>query len=162
MNFIFSEKFPCRHFTTIKSAGDMKNKAERNSFFRSLTLNPNDLVLAGQVHGNNVKIVKSVDKNTFIDNCDGLITNDKNLLLGIFTADCMPVLFSVGNGEIKAAVHAGWKGLYAGIIENTIGILKTNFCVNPKDIKIYIGPHIRSCCYETGTEMEDKFNVKLK
>ncbi|MDR3306466.1 MAG: peptidoglycan editing factor PgeF [Endomicrobium sp.] len=161
MNFIFSENFPYKHFTTAKSAGDMKNKAERGSFFRSLALNPSDLVLANQVHGNNIKVVKRSDKNTFIDNCDGLITDDKSLLLGIFTADCVPVLISSGNGEVKAAVHVGWKGLCLGIVENAVGILINDFCAGPKSVKVYIGPHIRSCCYETGVEMEEKFNVKL-
>ncbi|MDR1434381.1 peptidoglycan editing factor PgeF [Candidatus Endomicrobiellum devescovinae] len=161
MNFIFSPNFPYKHFTTAKSAGDMKNKAERDSFFRSVNLNPDNLVLANQVHGNNVKIVKSCDKNNFIDNCDGLITDDKNLLLGIFTADCVPILVSCSDGKVKAAVHVGWKGLYLGIVENAIGILINDFCINPKNLKVYIGPHIRSCCYKTGTEMEDKFNIKL-
>jgi YfiH family protein len=161
MNFISSEEFPSKHFTTIKSAGNMKNKTERDSFFQSLCLNPTNLVLANQVHGNSVKVVSYSNKNTIIDNCDGLITNDKNLLLGIFTADCIPILISAKNGKVKAAIHAGWKGLYLGIIENAIKILTNDFCVSPKSIKVYIGPHIRSCCYKTGTEMESKFNIKL-
>jgi YfiH family protein len=161
MNFIFSANFPYKHFTTTKSAGDMKDKAERDSFFQLVGLNPGNLVLANQVHGNNVKVVKSCDKNTFIDNCDGLITDDKNLLLGIFTADCVPILASCSDGEVKAAVHVGWKGLYLGIVENAIGILINDFCISPKSLKVYIGPHIRSCCYKTRTEMEDKFNIKL-
>jgi YfiH family protein len=161
MNFIFSPNFHYKHFTTTKSAGDMKNKSERDSFFRSVNLNPENLVLANQIHGNNVKIVKSCDKNNFIDNCDGLITDAKNLLSGIFTADCVPILVSCSDGKVKAAVHVGWKELYLGIVENAIGILINDFCISPKNLKVYIGPHIRSCCYKTGTEMEDKFNIKL-
>ncbi|MDR1244737.1 MAG: peptidoglycan editing factor PgeF [Endomicrobium sp.] len=161
MNFIFSANFPYKHFTTTKSAGDMKNKAERDSFLRSMVLNPADLVLANQVHGNNIKVVKRSDQNILIDNCDGLITTDKNLLLGIFTADCVPILISSSDSEVKAAVHVGWKGLYLGIVENAIGVLINDFCISPKSIKVYIGPHIRSCCYKTGSEMEDKFNIKL-
>ncbi|MDR1122613.1 MAG: peptidoglycan editing factor PgeF [Endomicrobium sp.] len=161
MNFIFSVNFPYKHFTTTKSAGDMKNKVERDSLFRSIGLNPENLVLANQVHGSAIKIVKRCDKNTFIDNCDGLITDDKNLLLGIFTADCIPILVSCNNDEVKAVVHVGWKGLYLGIVESVIGILINGFCISSKSLKVYIGPHIRSCCYKTGIEMEDKFNVKL-
>jgi YfiH family protein len=161
VDFIFSKLFPHSHFTTLRSAGNMKNKTERASFFQSCSLDSKDLVLANQVHGNNVKVVKSSDKNTIIDNCDALITNDNSVLLGIFTADCIPILISCGSGKTKAAVHAGWKGLYFGIVENTIEILRKDFCINSKDIKVYIGPHIRFCCYKTGYEMEDKFNVKL-
>jgi YfiH family protein len=161
MNFIFSANFPYKHFTTTKSAGDMKNKAKRDFLFRSVDLNPEDLILANQVHGNAIKTVKRCDKNTFIDNCDGLITDDKNLLLGIFTADCVPILVSCNNGEVKAVVHVGWKGLYLRIIENVIEILINDFCVSSKNLKVYIGPHIRSCCYKTGSEMENMFNIKL-
>lgn len=101
MNFIFSANFPYKHFTTTKSAGDMKNKAERDSFFRSVNLNPDNLVLANQVHGNNVKVVKSCDKNNFIDNCDGLITDDKNLLLGILPLIVFLFLFLVAMAKLK-------------------------------------------------------------
>ncbi|MDR0977772.1 MAG: peptidoglycan editing factor PgeF [Endomicrobium sp.] len=139
----------------------MKDKYIRDSFLRSLVLDSADLVLADQIHGNNVRIVKHSDKNTFIENCDGLITDDKSILLGIFTADCIPILISSRDGEIKAAVHAGWRGILSGIVENTVGILKKNFCVSAKNIMVYIGPHIRSCCYKTGAEMEVKFNIRL-
>jgi YfiH family protein len=161
IDIIFSNAFPLKHFTTTKLSGDMKDKNKRDAFLQSKGLNCADLVLANQVHGNNVKIVKYSYRDTFIDNCDGLITDDRNLLLGIFTADCIPVLICSRNGEVKAAIHVGWRGLYAGIIESALGIFKRDFCVNPKDLKVYIGPHIRSCCYKTGLEMEEKFNVKL-
>jgi YfiH family protein len=139
----------------------MKDEVVRRSFLFSLKLNPANLVCANQVHGNAVKIVSASDKNTFAGGCDGLITADKEIMLGIFTADCVPLLISAGKRELKAAVHIGWKGLSAGIMENTLEMLKKEFCLRPEEIKIYIGPHIRSCCYEVGCEMESEFNVKL-
>ncbi|MDR3257113.1 MAG: peptidoglycan editing factor PgeF [Endomicrobium sp.] len=158
--FISEKKFPYKHFTTTKFASNMKDEIVRNSFLSSLKLNPVNLVLANQVHSNNVKIVNAFNKNSFIDNCDGLITTDKDVMLGIFTADCVPLLMSCGNCEFKAAIHAGWKGLFAGIIENTLDILKKDFCIKIEEIKVYIGPHICSRCYEVGYEMENRFNVK--
>jgi YfiH family protein len=83
-------------------------------------------------------------------------------MLGIFTADCVPLLMSGRNGEVKAAIHAGWKGLYLGIIEDAVKILNEKFCINPGEIRVYIGPHIRSCCYEVSYEMGNRFNVKLR
>jgi YfiH family protein len=139
----------------------MKNKVIRTAFLRSLKLNPTNLVVAKQVHGNNVRIVNISNKDTVIDDCDGLITTDKALMLGIYTADCVPVLVSAKNEEFKAAIHVGWRGLYSGIIENTFELLKDKFCAKLKKVKVYIGPHIRSCCYEVDREMESKFSIKL-
>jgi copper oxidase (laccase) domain-containing protein len=62
--------------------------------------------------------------------------------------------------EIKAALHAGWKGIFLGIIENAVKIFNKEFCVRPEEIKVY-EPHICSLCYEVGREMESKFNIPL-
>jgi len=159
--FISEKTFPHKHFTTVKAAGNMKNEIVRTAFLNSLKIDPTSLVVANQIHSSNVKIVDISNKSASIDNCDGLITTDKKVILGVYTADCVPLLISAENGKLKAAVHVGWKGLSAGIIENTFETLKNEFCAKLKKIKVYIGPHIRSCCYKVGREMKDKFNVKL-
>ncbi|MDR3124383.1 MAG: peptidoglycan editing factor PgeF [Endomicrobium sp.] len=158
--FIFHQNFNYKHFTSTILSGNLKDKITRDNFLISQGLRPSDLVLANQVHSANIKIVGNIDSGNFIDNCDGLITNDKSIMLGVFTADCMPLLIT--NGTIKAAIHAGWKGIYLGIVENTIEVFKNKFSVHVKDIEVYIGPHIRSCCYEVGKNFEDLFNLKLQ
>jgi YfiH family protein len=160
--FIADNNFSKFHFTTVKSAGDMKNIFSRETFLKTLNLNPKNLVFANQIHGSDVKIVGDGDKNSIVDGCDGLISESEDIILGVFTADCMPVLISAKKGKVKAAIHSGWRGLALGIVEKTIEILKSNFCVKSEEIKAYIGPHIRSCCYEVSADMETKFNVKLK
>ncbi|MDR1417597.1 MAG: peptidoglycan editing factor PgeF [Endomicrobium sp.] len=157
---IFHKDFKYKHFTSTILSGDLKDKIVRDEFLISQNLNPNNLVLANQVHSANIEIVESCNYNSFVDNCDGLITSDKSIMLGVFTADCVPLLIT--NGIIKAAIHAGWKGTYLGIIENTIRIFKKKFFVKAEDIEVYIGPHIRSCCYEVGKDFENIFNLELK
>jgi YfiH family protein len=159
--FILEKTFPHKHFTTTKAAGNMKNEIVRNAFLSSLKVNPMNLIVANQVHSSNVKIVDVSNKSTFIDDCDGLITTDKEIILGVYTADCVPLLISAENGKLKAAVHIGWKGLLAGVIENTLELLRGKFYTELKKIKVYIGPHIRSCCYDVSRKMENRFNVKL-
>lgn len=139
----------------------MKDEAERNSLLRSLGVDKEKLVLARQVHGCNVKIVTSKDGGSFIEDCDGIITSDKAISLGIFTADCVPVIFVSKDKTVKAAVHAGWRGLAAGILQNAIKLFKENFSVKPENISAYIGPHIRECCYDVSADLENVFNVKL-
>lgn len=157
---IFHKNFQCRHFTSTSLFGDLKDKAIRDNFLISQRLTSVNLVLANQIHGSNITIVDQYDLGKFIDNCDGLITVDTSIALGVFTADCVPLLMT--NGVVKAAIHAGWKGIYLGIVENSINIFKNKFFVNAKDINVYIGPHIRSCCCEVGKEFENIFNLNLK
>ena len=88
-------------------------------------------------------------------------SNVGSVMLGIFTADCMPVLMASKNGDVKAAVHAGWKGLAAGILQNTIKLFYEKFKVGAEDIVDYIAHHIHGCCYEVSTDFEKMFNVKL-
>jgi YfiH family protein len=159
--FISEKSFLHKHFTTTKAAGDMKNEVLRNNFFISVNLNPANLVLTNQIHGNSIRVVDSSNRNSFIDNCDGLVTENKDIMLGIFTADCVPLLMFAENSKIKVAIHAGWKSVYDGIIENAFTILKKKFAVKCQEIVVYIGPHIRPCCYKVGREIETKFNVKL-
>jgi len=154
--------FEYRHFTTDIQCGDMKDASQREAFLLSCGIKRSELVLAGQVHGTNVKIVTKNDGGSLIENCDGLITSDKNITLGVFTADCMPVLMASADGRIRAAVHAGWRGLADGILEKAVDVFKTEFKVDSCDIKAYIAPHIQECCYEVGEDFGKNFGVKLE
>ncbi len=95
--------------------------------------------------------------------CDGdaIITDKKNIALGVFTADCVPVLIFDRNNQIIAAVHSGWKGTLNGICLNTISKMHTEYGCKIEDLKVYIGPHNKSCCYEIGSEVEELFNNKV-
>lgn len=165
MPLIRDEHFPHFHFTTSKCEGDMKDEALRLEVLQNERINPADLILAKQIHSNNIAIVSKEDGGKIIDNCDGLISDASDLFLGIFTADCMPIVMkSVLKSEmrsLKAAIHCGWRGLADGIIENAASILKKEFKTCLQDIDVYIAPHIQVCCYETSLEFEEIFKTKL-
>ncbi len=91
---------------------------------------------------------------------DGLIT-DKKIFLGIYTADCLPILFFDTKLKTIAAVHAGWRGLLNGIILNTIEYM-VKMGSDKKRIIVAVGPHIRKCCYEISDELANKFYNKYK
>ncbi len=111
-----------------------------------------DLVYMNQVHGNNVIIV---DENSpkLIDNCDGLITNVKNLPLMVMVADCIPILFFDEKKGVIAAVHAGRNSTFLKIAEITAKKMVENFDCKPSDIKVVMGPSIQKCCYEVNDEL---------
>ena len=91
---------------------------------------------------------------------DALITNEVNTAIGIFTADCLPVILYDSHENTIAAVHSGWRGTYSFILQKTIKNMKKDFDALGKNIHIYIGPHIRMCCYHVDKNLIDKFKEK--
>jgi len=159
MLFVRERNFKYFHITTFKQSGNMKDFYFREKFCIENNINPSKIVFASQIHGTSVQKVSSADANSFIANCDGLITDDKNIYLCIFTADCMPVFMADKNKKAVALVHAGWRGLAAGILNNAVLSFDKNFNIKPNDIEVYIGPHIKECCYTVGKEVLQAFNL---
>ena len=87
---------------------------------------------------------------------DGLVTREKDLLLSVRTADCVPVLLCDKSKTVCAAVHAGWRGTVGGITKNAVDMM-VGVGVDKKDILAAIGPCIGKCCYEVGAEVRDEF-----
>lgn len=97
-----------------------------------------------------------------INEGDALITDRKNVAIGVFTADCVPIIiYDEGRGVI-AAVHSGWKGTLASITIKTIEAMQKSYDTQLKDVSIFIGPHNMKCCYEVGEELIDKFKKSKK
>lgn len=88
---------------------------------------------------------------------DAIITNIKNSIIGVFTADCIPVILVDDELGVVVAIHSGWKGTFGSITKKAITRMKEEYGVNPMNIKAYIGPHIRKCCYEVSEELKEKF-----
>ncbi len=91
-----------------------------------------------------------------IPSCDGYITNEPAVTLGIKTADCVPILFEAKReGKVIAvgAVHAGWRGTVSGIAPKCVRLLCEEYGVLPREIAVAIGPCIGQCCYEVGEEV---------
>ncbi|MEN3033789.1 MAG: peptidoglycan editing factor PgeF [Aquificaceae bacterium] len=104
-----------------------------------------------QVHSNKVLRVAPGD---LPKECDAIYTLEPGFKIGVKTADCVPLLLA-GN-SVVCAIHAGWRGLKAGIIERAIQEL-SGFC-NPEEIIAFIGPSALSCCYEVGKEFSQSFS----
>lgn len=99
-----------------------------------------------------------------IEGCDGYITCERGVTLGIKTADCVPILFEAEKGgEIIAvgATHAGWRGTVADIAGKCIERLCSEFGADASGIRAAIGPCIRACCYEVGSDVYDAVRDNL-
>lgn len=88
---------------------------------------------------------------------DAIITDKKNVGIGIFTADCIPVLIYDKCNNVIAAVHSGWKGTLKCIVSKTIDKMIKEYNTNTENLSVYIGPHNMMCCYEVSTELIEEF-----
>jgi len=92
---------------------------------------------------------------------DASITGRAGLLLGVQTADCVPILLVDTKNRAVAAVHAGWRGTLQRIVTKTIGKMQMRFGTKPADLLAAIGPSIGACCYEVGTEVAVQFKSQF-
>jgi YfiH family protein len=92
---------------------------------------------------------------------DALFTGDADILLGILTADCVPVLIADTRTHAVAAFHAGWRGTLARIVERGVGTLQREFGSRPKDLVAAIGPAIGACCFAVGDEVRQEFESQF-
>ncbi|MBN2600452.1 MAG: peptidoglycan editing factor PgeF [Candidatus Marinimicrobia bacterium] len=126
----------------------------RNIFLKTINASLQDLACGVQVHSS---MIQKVEKPGLFKSTDGLITNQKNIVLAIKTADCVPVLMYNPVHHTIATVHAGWRSVKQDIISNSVNLMTTEFGAKPEEIYCAIGPSIRSCCYEVQRDMANQF-----
>jgi hypothetical protein len=93
---------------------------------------------------------------------DGLITDEPGLLLGIQTADCIPVLVADRKRRAVGAFHAGWRGTVKRIVETGVGRMRLEFGSRPEDLIAAIGPGVGACCYAVGEEVLSEFESQFQ
>ncbi len=125
-------------------------------------LDVNDICRSYQTHTSVVETVTDKDRGrgltipAYESGVDGLMTVEKELLLSIRTADCVPVLLCDKEKKVCAAVHAGWRGTVGGITKNAIMLMEQNGAKR-ENILAAIGPCIGVCCYEVSKDVFDEF-----
>ena len=148
------------HFVTDMSKGDMKNPKNFREVCSLNGIDFDNIVTAQQVHGGNVSVAGISHRGTGISGTDGIISSVKGLVLAVFTADCMAVFLSSSKTCAAGIVHAGWRGLAAGVLENAVHSFEENLGVKSGDLRAAIGPHIRECCFGVGDEVRQAFGIR--
>lgn len=90
---------------------------------------------------------------------DAIISNRSGVTVAIRTADCLPVVIVDARTRAVAVVHAGWRGVVAGIARKAIEAMSQEFGSRPEDLAIAIGPGIGPCCFEVGPEVAVQFRA---
>ena len=124
---------------------------------------PSEPAWLEQIHSN--RAVKAV-KTASLQQADASYTNESGVVCAVMTADCLPLLVCSMDGTQVAAIHAGWRGLLAGVIGNTVMAMQ----ITPKtpryksgateDLLVWLGPAIGPDCFEVGAEVRDAFLEK--
>lgn len=130
----------------------------RKELVSMLGIPEENLIVPTQIHSPNVEIVdRFITKDSpELDGLDALVTDLPAMALVVHTADCVPVLMSDPVARVVAAVHGGWRGLVAGILENTVANM-INVGAKPRRILAQMGPHISSSAYEVGEDILSDF-----
>lgn len=114
-------------------------------------------LFVNQIHGAEVLVVDASEKihgDQNLPKADALVTNLPNLIIGVITADCGPILFFDEEEKIIGAAHAGWRGAKSGVIAATIAAMKK---LGAKNISAIIGPMIQQESYQISQEFFDDF-----
>ena len=141
----------------------------RRRFLRGVCGEDDGSVLVGvrQIHSGVVHVVKPGDgalegrlqtaEGKGVLEGDGLMTNVQGILLGVGTADCVPVLVVDVDKRVVAAFHAGWRGTVARIVEHGVAKMREEYGSRVEDLIAAVGPSVGPCCYGVGEEVRGKF-----
>ncbi|HEV2904199.1 MAG TPA: peptidoglycan editing factor PgeF [Pyrinomonadaceae bacterium] len=137
---------------------------------RFLKLFSGEWTLTGcwQVHGADVRVVRTEAEAQPAPGvlgetqyCDVLVSNVPHVLVGVKTADCVPILIGDPISGAFAAVHAGWRGSVASVVRRAIEQMHEQYGAKPWNLRVAIGPAANLCCYEVGAEVIEQFTDRF-
>ena len=133
--------------------------ANREKFTAALDAGDMRLVAMRQFHSDVIHVAAAPGAEA--PSADALITGTAGLLLGVQTADCVPILLADSKRRVVAAIHAGWRGTLARIVVKTLGRMRMEFGTRPADVAAALGPAIGRCCYQVGPEVAQAFAAQF-
>lgn len=134
----------------------------------AIEFNPENIVASKQTHTTNVKIVskkdcgKGIYRERDYDDVDGMITNEKEIVLATYFADCVPLYMVDTKNKAIGLSHSGWRGTVGKIGKVTLDLMKETYGTNPKDVIACIGPSICRDCYEVSEDVATEFEAAFK
>ncbi len=139
-------------FNLASHVGDLPERVKRNRAFLSRIL-PSEPLWLNQVHSNKVvRVIRGWSWRSV--RADGAVTCERGVVCVVLTADCLPVLLCSDMGAI-GVVHAGWKGLADGILEEALAVME----VDPASVHVRLGPCIGPASYQVGEDVRKALTV---
>ncbi|HEY8036106.1 MAG TPA: peptidoglycan editing factor PgeF [Methylobacter sp.] len=145
----------CGAYASLNPAmhvGDDADSVKQNRrLIKELLDLPSDPVWLDQIHSNRAVQAMPIE---VLQKADASYTTEPGVICAVLTADCLPLLVCATDGSQVAAIHAGWRGLLAGVIGNTITAMQNS------DFLVWLGPAIGPDCFEVGAEVRHVFLEK--
>ncbi len=137
--------FPVPAGISLISAGDMSagENTRRNLLYSYLHISGKHVCSLKQIHSKKIFIAEKAEN--MMREADGFITDNRQLLLSVTVADCLPIYLSDPVRGVFGILHSGWRG--TGILENAVELLKSRFSCSLGNVHILLGPAIGPCCY---------------
>jgi len=120
---------------------------------------PDGITTLRQVHSAFVLEASAPGLDRFAEG-DALVSNSPGVVIGVRTADCVPILIADERTHAVAAIHAGWRGAAAGIVGAAVQELISRYGTRAEDLHAAVGPAIGGCCYEVGPEVARRFGIE--
>ncbi len=148
---------------------DLKENIDKNySVFSDATgIKKESIVISSQFHNANIKVCSKKDRGEGVtrplsySDIDGLVTNEEEVTLCVFSADCIPVLLCDVKNKSVGACHCGWRGTYKNLPKLMIEKMGKEYGTKPENLKAVIAPGISKCCYEVSEELWRDFVNKF-
>jgi len=143
-------------------SGDQQSQVEANRAVvaRSFGLEPHLFLTVKQVHGSEILVIDQPNPEVShfqrVES-DAIITNQRNILIGILVADCFPVILYDRGKHVAAVIHLGWRGTATGLLERTVSAMSELLGCHVGDIKAAVGPGIAAHSYEVDRPVRDMF-----
>jgi YfiH family protein len=120
---------------------------------------PPGVIRPVQRHGREVACVRDESERD-PGEADAIVSTLAKAAVGVMTADCVPILMATEGGRVVAAVHAGWRGIAAGVAPNALEAMRRS-AVRESRVTAVIGPHIGACCYEVDLPVVERLRVRF-
>ncbi|MBQ6469241.1 MAG: peptidoglycan editing factor PgeF [Lachnospiraceae bacterium] len=149
--------------------GDERAAVEEN--FRRVAAafgsTPDRILSTDQTHTANIRVASEEDAGKGVirpkdyTDVDGLVTNVPGLILGVYIADCVPVLIADPVSGAVGAIHSGWRGTAEGIAGRAVRLMQEQFGSRAEDLICAVGPSICKDCYEVSKDVAERFEERL-
>ncbi len=139
-----------------RMVGDSSEAVDENwRRVRALFGAPSQVALVRQVHGSEIHLATRESARTRPDG-DGIVTAERGIIVGVLTADCVPILMIDTRARVAGAFHGGWRGVLAGIAEAGVRSM-VSAGADRSRIRVALGPSIGACCFEVDAELAESF-----
>jgi len=136
------------------SAADPESLFSEDDFLRSSGVRPESVAIQKQVHS--ATVVRVAQPGVYPE-CDAMVTRTPGLFLRIAAADCLSVFLYDPRTKTVGAIHSGWRGCVGGVLQHAVDTMRRESSSSAADLRVFVGPSARSCCYEIGPEVAALF-----